>query len=188
MFKKMKKMDSKTFIIVLIAIAFFSFEILVISLAFYSQKKQASGEIMLGELDFNINIDLVDDVICLPGDSVNLNIEIENKVLNKTNLIPFYFRFKILNDGEDYSSDYYFLENAENFVYDGNFFYYKQKVNTFDKAKLINKILIPTYFDYIDAENFNLQVLVDAVQSEYGAYKDVFPDAPQEWIRFIENN
>lgn len=188
MLKNLKIKNNKTILIALIAITFFLLEILIVSLAFYSQKKQSYGEIQLGELDFEIKISLTDDIVCLPGDSVNLSIEIVNKVLNKTNLIPFYFRFKILNGNEDFSNEYFSLENAENFVYDGNYFYYKHKMEKFDTAKLINQIVIPTYFNYLDAENFNLQVLVDAVQSEFGAYKEVFPDAPQEWTTFIENN
>ena len=39
-----------------------------------------------------------------------------------------------------------------------------------------------------ESEHFNISITIDAVQSEYDAYKDVFNDAPEEWILFIENN
>lgn len=170
-------------ILIIFFIIFFS-----TTLSYFKKTNEISGQIQLGELDYTINLNSENDKLYLPGDDVNMDLNIENKVDLKTNLIPFYFRFKIIKGNEDYNLDFITLHSSEDFILDNNFYYYKYKLNFGDKATLINKIHIDENFTNQDIKEIDLAILVDAVQSEYGAYKEVFDDAPVEWIEFIENN
>ncbi len=174
-------------LISIIMVAIFSVLILSISVAYFQTKKEIGGEITLGELDYKINVDYDENLLIMPGDDVPMKIFVENKVLGKNNLIPFYFRFKVLNGIDDYDKDLLKIETSD-YIFDNSFFYYKHKVGANETAKLINSIIVPTTLTESQSELFDLKVLVEAVQSENGAYKDVFYDAPSEWVEFIENN
>jgi len=183
-----KKNNEFTLLITIIALAIFIIEILTISFAFFETNTKATGQITLGELDYDIVVNSsLQDKIIMPADNVDLNISIINSVDKKSNLIPFYFRFQILNGENKFDKDFVILENDDDFIYDNFYFYYKYKLKFKEEAKLIKQIQIPSYFTELDAQNFDLQLEVDAVQSENEAYKDVFYDAPSEWLRFIEN-
>lgn len=173
--------------ITIILIVIFSILMLLVSVAYYQTKKQTEGEIFLGELDFNINVSSNQVDLVMPGDEVPMSIVVENKVENKTNLVPFYFRFKVLDGQNDY--DKKFLKfNQNDYIFKDSFYYYKHKVNAGQSAKLISSIIVPSSLSQNQSELFDLQVFVEAVQSEFGAYKDIFYDAPSEWVEFIENN
>lgn len=155
--------------------------------SFFFAKKEGSGEIQLGELDFAININSQNYDNIMPGDTVLINAEILNNIKNKNNLVPFYFRFAFLDNINNKKE---FLKiNSENFIYDSNsnYYYYKYKVSTNEKVKLFDELSFSYVITENDINNINGEIKVEAVQSEYGAYKDIFYDAPQEWIDFIEN-
>ena len=93
--------------LVIILIIFFAvlvfMVILSVTFAFFQESKSLSGQITLGELDYTINVNNVSQNLLLPGDNLVVNVNIENSVNGKINLVPFYFRFKILNGENDYS-------------------------------------------------------------------------------------
>lgn len=183
-----KSNNEFTLMITIIALAIFVIEILAISFAFFEKNTKVTGQITLGELDYDIVVNSsLENKTIMPSDNVDLNVSIINSVGKKSNLIPFYFRFQILNGEDNFDKDFVVLENDDDFIYDNYYFYYKYKLKFNEEAKLIKQIQIPSYFTEQDAQNFDLQLEVDAIQSEHGAYKDVFYDAPSEWLRFIEN-
>ena len=172
-------------LVVIVLVCFISFSY---TIAFFAKSQSKGGIITLGELDFDIELTSQNSTNILPGDTVNVDIFINNAVENKTGLVPFYFRFKILNNNNDYNFFNLVLENDENFVQKDNFYYYKFKLKPNDKVKVLDAIVIDTSLTQENYEDINLKILVDAVQSEFGAYKEIFPDAPKEWLNFIENS
>ncbi len=182
--------ENKDLIIILAIITIVIIFMFTISftLSFFKKQIDSSGEITLGELDYNILINYDTSNEIMPGDDVELSIKVENKVKNKPNLVPFYFRFEILNGSEEYDPSLITLLNADDYIYYGNFWYYKHKVLKNETANLLKSIHIDEELTQNESEYFDLQVLVEAVQSEHGAYKEVFEDAPEEWKRFVENN
>lgn len=154
------------------------------SIAYFTSIKNITGNIQLGELDFEILVDTKDANNIMPGDELDININVGNKVANKKNLIPFYFRFCFLDNGIKNIIDF---KKNDNFIKDDNYYYYKYKVKVNDTVNLINSIKINESLSQNEVKSLSLEIMVDAVQSEYGAYKEVFKDAPKEWIEFIEN-
>ena len=178
--------------LVIILIIFFAvlvfMVILSVTFAFFQESKSLSGQITLGELDYTINVNNVSQNLLLPGDNLVVNVNIENSVNGKINLVPFYFRFKILNGENDYSLDLINLIVGEDYILGENFYYYKYKLKQGEKTQILNRITIDKNLKKEDVQDLDLSILVYAVQSEHFAYKEVFLDAPAEWIEFIENN
>lgn len=186
---KLLKRNKDLIIISSILIILLVFMVLISSsFAYFLNSKSASGNIELSELDYNINVNNISKVYLLPGDEVEINVSIENFVEGKGELVPFYFRFKILNQDIAYNLDLIKLSADENYIKDENYYYYKYKLKYKDSAKILDKVVIDSSLTKEDILNLDISIFVDAVQSEYGAYSEVFYDAPEEWIEFIENN
>lgn len=184
-----KLLNKRKYIIVLLAIIFFLLFLFIFStIAFFSASKKAEGDITLQELDYQILIDNNSKNLIVPGDNLDISVVLENKVENKNNLVPFYFRFKILNGLDDYNSSHVTLTTCDDFVFDNNFFYYKFKLNFQESVEIVKNIILDKNLTQQNVEELNLQILVEAVQSEFDAYKEIFFDAPSEWVEFIENN
>ncbi|MGN1207980.1 MAG: hypothetical protein ACI4TI_00740 [Christensenellales bacterium] len=188
MIKLIKENKDLLMVLTIIFIIVLSMLILSYTLAFFKSKAEAVGEITLGELDYSINIDYDFGKEIMPADDVEILVSVENKVKNKSNLVPFYFRFQILNGATEYNRNLITLFSPEEYVYGNSFWYYTKKVQQNEQAKLIKSIHISEDLTQGESEYFDLQILVEAVQSEYGAYKDVFDNAPSEWVKIIENN
>lgn len=185
----MKKSTNKTkktiiFISIVSGIIIFSL-ILFLTVSYFSSSKNIAGNITLGELDFNILVSSKSEKL-LAGDYAEVNVTLENKVNNK-NLVPFYFRFCILNNNENYSNNFVSLLNNENFTKSEKYFYYNNIVNINETIFLINKLFIDENFSEEDAKNSNFEIFIEAVQAGDEAYKEVFYDAPKEWFNEIKN-
>lgn len=182
-----KNRDLIIILFILFLIIFFAI-LFTETLSFFKSNNEANGIVQLGELDYTINVSNISKNTVMPGDLIELDVNIENKVEGKNNLVPFYFRFKILKGEDDYGLDFIEILSPNNFIKDDNYCYYKYKLLSGQKATLINSIKIDEKFSNQEIDELNLSILIDAVQSEYGAYKEIFPDAPSEWVEFIENN
>lgn len=171
--------------IIIIFLIFLSTTFLILLLgstfSYFKNSKETTGQIQLGELDFTIQTSEVSQFI-MPGDSVNLNSTIINKVNGKTRLIPFYFRFK-LTDTQNYEINI----NLNDYILgEDNFYYYKYKLQPNSSQQLFSSLNVNKEIQ--SASSLDVAIYVEAVQSEYQAYLEVFKDAPLEWIEFIENN
>jgi len=188
MYKLLKRHKDLIIILTIFMLVLVLMVLISITFAYFKASKNISGDITLGELDYTINVSNISQTLLLPGDNIDVNVSIQNKVDNKTNLIPFYFRFKILNGESDYNLNLISLNFSSDYILNNSYYYYKYKLNAGDSAKILNNIMVDSDLKQEDVQTLNLSILVDAVQSEHGAYKEVFTDAPQEWIEFIENN
>ena len=184
--KNKKEYKDLTFLITIVLLISLSFVVLSFTIAYFASNDIKQGDITLGELDFDIVTTYTETKKIMPGDEVDVSAKIVNSVKNKKNLVPLYFRFKVLN-GENFYN-FITLNVDEKYIYDGNYYYYKYKVQKDKSAIMFDKIIISDKLTEKDVEDLGLILTVDAVQSEYGAYKDEFSDAPKEWVDFIENN
>ena len=185
--KLLKKHKDLLIILTIFMLVLVFMVIISATLSFFNTSKKINGEIILGELDYTINVNNISQKLLLPGDDLKVNVNIENKVTNKSNLVSFYFRFKILNGEAPYNLSLVNLIAGENYITSNNFYYYKYKLNAGESTKILDRITIEETLEEENVQNLDLSILIDAVQSEHGAYKEVFQDAPQEWIDFIEN-
>lgn len=177
----MNKTKRKELLIILIMITCIAMLLIFLgsTFSFFKNEKTAQGQIQLGELDFTIQTSSNATSI-MPGDKVDVLAEISNKVLGKTHLIPFYFRFK-LTDSENYEANI----SANNFILgEDNFYYYKYKLLPDKKVQLFSSIKIK---ESLISENYiDVAIYVEAVQSEHDAYLEIFDNAPSEWLNFIK--
>lgn len=179
----MKKIKQKEFLIMLSISVFVTLLILLISSTFsyFKSNKTILGQIQLGELDFSIETSKINDII-MPGDTIDLTVSVLNKVEGKERLIPFYFRFKT-SDNDNYQLNV----DLNNFILGEDGFYYcKYKVEPYKSQLLFTNINIDK--NVTAEQTIEFGILVEAVQSEYQAYLDIFDSAPPDWIDFIENN
>ena len=172
----------KTIILIQILLCATIFLLLLgITFSYFKKDAKTEGQIQLGELDFTIQTSKISQVI-MPGDNIDLNSQIINKVSGKNKLIPFYFRFKLTDD-----ENYEVIVNANDYILgNDNFYYCKQKLLPNASQQLFSSLKISENIQ--KAISLDVAIYVEAVQSEHQAYLEIFNNAPQEWIDFIENN
>ena len=187
----MKKILKKHKELVIILLFFFLLVFFMVILAFtfsyFSSKENIKGEITLGEVDFDFSIISGQTDNIMPGDTVDIDVSLQNYVDGKNNLIPFYFRFKLISNASELTFVKPIIDENK-YIVGEDYCYYKNKVTVNEKVQIIDGIYFDTQMEQQDADTFELEILVEAVQSEFGAYKEVFPEAPQEWIDVIENS
>lgn len=184
--KVLKKHKDLIIIMLFLSIVVVFMVLISLTYSFFAVKNTVKGEIVLGELDFQIisNTSIKEKI--MPGDTVKIDLILYNNFPQKNNLIPFYFRFKLLTGDFDRNLiKTSFVEN--DYIQDNDYYYFKGKVNVNDSVNLIDSLTFDGKMSQIDAKIFDLQVQVEAVQSEYDAYKEIFYDAPTEWVELIEN-
>lgn len=173
----------KELLIILFFLALTTILILLLGTTFsyFKSNRTIQGQIQLGELDFTVETSSSEKTI-MPGDTINVTAKILNKVTGKTRLIPFYFRFKI-TDSENFNANI----NLNDFILGEDEFYYcKYKILPNANQQLFSTISINK--NLTSGSLINVSIYIEAVQSEYQAYIEVFKNAPLEWIEFIENN
>lgn len=184
----LKKHYDLTIILSILLVVFIFMVTISYTFAFFFSNKSITGTIILGELDYDVVIVNNQNDNIMPGDNVDVNIKIVNAVNGKSNLVPFYFRFKFLCGDNIYDKELIHFIHSNNYICDDEYCYYKYKVETGETVNILDYIMIDSALTQNESEHFNISITIDAVQSEYDAYKDVFNDAPEEWILFIENN
>lgn len=185
-----------------IAIAFFALivfcVVFIVSLAYFSNKKNAQGGITLGELDFCIFEDDSKIGNVLPGQMVDKKIYVANsrdtEQKNFAGLCDILIRFSVSIDGDDVPEDVKKLvaisiENSEDFVKGDDYIYYCNKIDAGQKISLFDKIKFDAEIDNtMQQKNVEIKVVVDALQAENEAYLDVWKDAPSAWLEKIKKN
>ena len=171
--------------------------LLFLTFAYFSNNNLLSGTIKLAELDFTIYENDLQSNIVLPNGTYQKTVT----VVNARNMIgdDYYnlcpvvlrFNFNVLVDGvenENFKQKINISFDENDFFTDDNFYYCMHILNPSKEVNLCDAI----YFDD-DIENeyqnkyINLIFNVDAVQSENGAFQEIWQDAPPEWIEYISN-
>ena len=102
----LKKHYDLTIILSILLVVFIFMVTISYTFAFFFSNKSITGTILLGELDYDVVIVNNQNDIIMPGDNVDVNIKIVNAVNGKSNLVPFYFRFKFLCGDNIYDKEF----------------------------------------------------------------------------------
>ena len=184
-----------------IAIAFFALivfcVVFIVSLAYFSNTKNAQGGITLGELDFCIFEDDKKIENILPGQTVYKKVYVANSrdklQKNFSGLCNILIRFNVSIDGDDVPGNVKKLVdvklNSDNFVRGEDYIYFCDKIDVGQKIALFDQIEFGTGIGNImQQKKIDVKVVVDALQAENGAYLDVWKDAPAVWLEKIKKN
>lgn len=189
------KFNSKDLIILLSIILLVIFSnLVIISFAYLSNFKKIQGTITLGEIDFSIEEAAKTNILVTPNNLIDKVVYVGNfRNLNPKDfngLTSFFFRFNIkvlLEDtiSEELTNSIFIFSDAD-FYNDNNYYYYIGSLDAGQTVNLCNKILFNNLIDNkYQQKQIKLQFTVDAVQSQYDAYKEVWQDYPPEWEQKI---
>ena len=179
--------------------------IVTITTAYFSNSKNSSGTIQLGEIDFTIFENNVTFQNIVPAQTINKTVSISNsrdeagRDVRNLGAILFRFTFSaITNDlGEDVGSqnvNNFSLENLASIVTNDDY--------TFcDGYYYFNGILMPSEQTYLCSgisfsslignefqdRGISLIFNVEAIQAENEAYIELWPEAPSNWVSIIEH-
>ena len=181
--------------IVLLALLLFLFSSLVLSTAFFSNTNNITGTIKLAELDFCITENGVSSNNVLPSQTIQKVISVSNSRDASKNdydgLCPIFFRFRfsvfcgnILD--ENLKNSILLNYNENNFTFDGDMFYFNNVLNPGEISNLCTGITFSSDIEnYYQNKNIQIEFEVDAIQSQFGAYQEIWTDAPNEWVQII---
>lgn len=184
-----------------IAIVFFALivfcVVFIVSLAYFSNTKNAQGGITLGELDFCIFEDDKKIENLLPGQMVDKKIYVANSrdkfQKDFSGLCDILIRFNVSIDGDDVPADVKKLVDvkfsSDDFVRGEDYIYFCNKIDAGQKIALFDQIEFGTDIGNImQQKKIDIKVVVDALQAENEAYLDVWKDAPLDWLEKIKKN
>ncbi len=197
--KLKKELNKDNKIIVYLAASLIVILLLVftISLAFFSNNNTTSGTITVGEIDFSVYENNEQIGYVIPGQTAQKTITVINsrnsQGTNTKNLGTFLFKFNLevyVDNEYDENLSKLVYPNIDlyNFTQDGEEYYYNGCLNKAESVNLCSNITFSEGIDdYYQNRNINIVFVIDAVQAENSAYKELWPDAPQSWVEIINN-
>lgn len=193
---KTKQRPKTLFVIFLIFLALTITFGVIVSIASFSDTKNAGGSVQLGGIDFCVVLNGNANKTLLPGDKINASVVLLNSKdangQNYQNLCPILVRYSV-----DVYADNVLDNNlkqclnflaTDDFTRSGDMFYCNlvidkgQKVNIFGGAQ-VQTNLPNSYQNKAVSFVFN----IDAVQAGYGAESELWPNAPSQWKQQIKN-
>ena len=165
----------KNFYIILVFLLIALEVVLITSIAFFNEKKIAQGNIMLGELDFNVETKFEPNMYALPNSSILCFMNLKNTKENGeyNNLIDFYFRFKI--EGICNNKIIYLIPNflLENWYFDNEYYYYKNIVHKNENVGICNNVIIDKNTgNFAQGQFMEINVCFEAIQ--YNAVSELW--------------
>ncbi len=195
-----KNIKNQNAVIFWLAVGFFAILLIIIAItaAYFSNQKSSSGQITLGELDFTLYENQSNFQNVMPSQNIAKSVSIVNAKnasgTNYQNLCPMFFKFSLDVFVDEERDDY--LANlitpsfisSNNYTQSGKEFYYNNVLNQGEVANLCDGLQFSHIIDnqYQD-KSLNIVFNVNAIQSQNGAYLELWQDAPAEWIEAIEN-
>lgn len=161
---------------------------LTVTISYFSQTKNSSGEIVLGELDFCLYETGTGGENIVPGAEIDKQIKLVNarniSGTNKNNLCSIFIKFSI-NSSEIISP---YFEQQNNWTVDGNDYYFNRSVSPGETINLCDKLI----FSVNAGNEYQNQMLditfnVSAIQAENNAYVELWPNAPQSWKNIVSS-
>ena len=197
--KNTYKLSFFSYLMVTLIVFAVMFSTFMLSSAYFNAAKVVTGQINLGNLDFQIlnnfsQINTSENNLFMPDEVIDNAISILNALdeqgLNYDGLVPFYVRIKpvLLINGID-SLEYLHIElaNPAQWIQGADGFLYCTQEVLAGQSINFNNYFVLSYL--ISNQHQNLPVYlgleVDAVQSENLAYLDVWQTAPEEWKNAI---
>ena len=200
MAKKIQQKSQKNMVLWLIfaLILVFLLIVIIITTAYFSSHNTAGGNLRLGELDFSIyeNRESFDDIV--PSQTINKSLTIVNarniQGTNVNNLCSILFRYSIsvfINGVESAEvNDKIKLEfnNNQNYIFSNGLYYYNSVLNPSNTVNLCDAMTFSSDIgNSLQNQSFSIVFNVEAIQAENEAYKELWLDAPNEWLEIIEN-
>ena len=196
--KNMQKSQKNMLIWLVFSLIFVILLIVIVTTAYFSNQKNSSGTITLGELDFTLFENNLSFQNVVPTDTIAKIITISNSRdtngNNTQNLCSILFRFQF--SAEAKSQDELFLQSLDDLVYlkqnssytfCDNYYYYNGVLNPSQQVNLCDSL---TFSNIIGNEfqdkDISLMFNVEAIQAENEAYKELWLDAPEEWLAIME--
>ena len=189
---KIKRKDLVIFACILVLAIIVN--LFILSFAYLSQNKTATGTITLGEVDFSIAETQQTNLKVLPSVTIPKTVYIGNyrdsNPSDYRRLASIFFRFKIDvlldNNINTELTNSISLSSDAKFYYDNKYFYYCAALNAGEKINLCENLTFANFIDNkYQQKQIQLQFSVDAIQSQHDAYKEVWPDYPPEWEQMI---
>lgn len=174
-------MGKKKVIILSLSILIVISIIVAITTAYFSSKQNVGGLITLKELDFSIYGDMEDNVVVMPGDTIDVNCYVINSRdvdgNDYDNLAEIYVRFSLNLVSENTNLTFDILQDSEDFVFLNDTCYYINKINAGDMVNIIKQIKFPTTISNdFNNKNIYFELSVDAIQATDDAIMDLWPD------------
>ncbi len=196
-----KKVSFLSYVSVALLVIIVTFAMWQSSMAYFKITRQAEGAIQLGDIDFQILIDpnelqTEDDGIIMPAETVFNKISIINsRTANGGDiegLSSFYLKITpdlyINSIKMDNSLLAVQLLDANAWITSEDAYYYKGvilpgEIADFSKSFSISKSISNSYSEL----PLDLGITADVIQAGGGMEGNFWPDAPPEWINYLEN-
>ena len=199
--KTQKKSKNNTNLAILFIISTFVFVgvVVAVTTAYFSNTSNVAGSIQLGELDFSLTSNCVaQNNILLPNSYVGLSTSITNSRdengTNYNNLCKILYNFSVYAVVDDQIDDditqflWYQIDNEKYIQDDNGTFYYVGFVNAGENEVLFDNVFLDSEIgNEYQGKELQFFVNINAIQAENDAYKELWNDAPDEWLDEIEN-
>lgn len=166
----------------------------IFSFSYFSQNKTAAGTITLGEVDFSITENNAGSITVLPNTVVNKTVSVGNfRNLDSGNykgLAPIVIRFSVLSflNGQQNDNLLNYIQVLSNdmFIKHGGYYYFCGVLKAGQKINLCNSLSFNKVIDNMYQQKpLQLHFLVEAVQWQNDAYKEVWPDYPPQLEQYV---
>lgn len=185
---------------ILFVVAFFIFVLIIVSVttAYFSSNNTAQGTIQLGELDFSLTSTSAQSDIVMPNSYVGQSTSIINSRdqngNNYSNLCSILYNFSVYATIDDQIDDeltdylWYQIDDQKYIQADDGAFYYVGFLNAGESETLFNDVFLDAQIgNEYQGKSLKFYVNINAIQAENDAYKELWNDAPEEWIDAIED-
>lgn len=195
--KNIEKNQKNVLIWLIFLLYFVILFIIISSIAYFSSQNISEGTIRLTELDFSIYESGDDISLVIPAQTIDKSVTLINSRnisgTDTQNLCPIYFKYWIdLYIDDEYVDSSSLIEpifsNQNTFTNDNGVYYCNLELFPQNSVNLCNSI---HFSNMIGNEFQNKEITIvfniNAIQSGNNAYLELWPDAPNEWIKNIQN-
>ena len=173
--------------------------IVVITTAYFSSQKSGSGTITLGELDFTLFENETSFQNIVPFQTINKSITISNSRdqsgHNTQNLCSILFRFQFYVAAQNQNQQnvesldgLVSINQNASYTYSDGFYYYNGVLSPSQQTNLFDSLTFSSLIDnQFQDKNISLIFNVEAIQAENEAYKELWLDAPVEWLALMQD-
>lgn len=194
---KNKSINNNEKILIFLFVAFLILIVsLILSLAFFSNSKQSTGTITLGEVDFCVydNVNLSSYV--MPADTVPFEVSVINSRnisgTDTNNLADILLRYKIkfVLDNEVFLDEYDLLDcitaDDDLCTFDGEYYYLNSVLEVGQNINICDYVSFSQNMsNSFQNKLFEIVFEVDALQAQNDAYLEEWEDAPEVWKNLI---
>ena len=191
--KRIYKEQISIVIIILIATILLCL-LVVFSVAYLNVKNDLGGVIAVGDISIFVERENEDQTSIVPGADISQNVTVFNarKRDDFDKLCPVLLRFDInvLVDGILDDTLYQYITpifaNMSDFTQDGKLYYYNDVLSPGESVNICKSLHFDNQIGNVyQGKSVQVNFVVDAIQSQNGAYLEEWSDAPKNWQQLI---